>query len=266
MTRPPKRPPEAPIAVVMAAYNAEDVVERAINSILSQTHAAFEFVIVDDGSTDRTLEIPEAHARRDARISLIVQENQGLTRSLNTAIRASDGRYIARQDADDVSLPTRLEKQIAYMEAHPETVLLGTRAFEVCDRQRNLGPFIDERAMPERLLRRNPLPHTSAMIRRDAFARVGLYDESYRTAQDYEAWLRLSEVGRVAMLEEPLVEYHIHAGSVSAARRFRQAINGYRARRGRIGFLTNAWELAFHLAVGSLPKSLTRLRRRMKNR
>src|SRR5436305_623407 len=113
-------PNAPPISVVMAVYNSASVVADAIESILQQTFRDFEFIIVDDGSTDSTGEVLRDYAERDVRIKLYTQENCGLIASLNRACRLAKGRYIARMDADDISLPPRFEKQFHYLESHPE--------------------------------------------------------------------------------------------------------------------------------------------------
>src|SRR6266849_5646808 len=112
------------ISVVMAVYNSAAVVGEAIESVLDQTFGDFEFIIIDDGSTDSSGEILREYARRDGRINLYAQGNSGLIASLNRGCRLAKGRYIARMDADDISLPTRLEKQFRYLEAHPEVGVL----------------------------------------------------------------------------------------------------------------------------------------------
>src|SRR5947209_7771425 len=114
------------LSVVMPVYNAASVVREAIESILNQTFSDFEFIIVDDGSTDDSGKILREYAGRDDRIRLYTQENHGLVASLNRYCRLANGRYIARMDADDISLPRRFEKQFHFLEAHPEVGILGT--------------------------------------------------------------------------------------------------------------------------------------------
>src|SRR6266480_6486765 len=115
-----------PISVVMPVYNSAGVVAEAVESILQQTFRDFEFIIVDDGSTDDTGEILHEYAQLDKRIRLYSQENSGLIEALNRYCRVAAGKYIARMDADDISLPARLEKQFRFMETHPEVGVLGT--------------------------------------------------------------------------------------------------------------------------------------------
>src|ERR1051326_97584 len=109
-----------PISVVMAVYNSEQTAPESIDSILQQTFSDFEFIIVDDGSTDATGEILRGYAELDKRIQVYTQQRSGLIASLNRHCRLARGRYIARMDADDISLPDRFEKQFRFLEAHPE--------------------------------------------------------------------------------------------------------------------------------------------------
>lgn len=117
------------ISVIMSVYNGEKYLREAIDSILNQTFTHFEFIIVNDGSTDKSLNIIKSY--NGSRIILVQQENKGLAAALNEGIKIAKGKYIAMMDADDISLPTRLEKQIQFMEAHPEYVAIGSWANKI---------------------------------------------------------------------------------------------------------------------------------------
>src|SRR5262245_27884197 len=110
------------ISVLMTVYNSEKYLAQAINSVLSQSHQEFEFIIVNDGSTDRSLEILQQFAARDGRIHLISRGNTGVAAALNDGLANTQGEFIARMDSDDLSLPTRLERQLAFMREHPDCV------------------------------------------------------------------------------------------------------------------------------------------------
>lgn len=183
-----------PISVVMTVYNEADIVESAIDSILDQTVEEFEFIIVDDGSTDGT--VNRIEAVDDPRITLLKNErNRGLAPSLNRGIDAATGEYIARMDADDRSLPTRLERQLAFMEAHDDVQVAGCWYRITGPAGESFGEIQRGEAhnrTREDVLRAGPgLPHGSAMIRRDAFDSVGGYDEQYTLSQDLDLWLRI---------------------------------------------------------------------------
>ena len=196
------------ISVVMSVYNGERHLSEAIDSILNQTFTDFEFIIVNDGSTDGTREILERY--QDERIVLVNQDNTGVTRALNKGIALAQGKYIARQDADDVSKLERLQKQFDYMEAHPSVGLLGTR-FEFIDefgqvtRQGSLP--VENRRLQERLKVINQFSHGSVLIRKEALDKVGVYREFFKYAQDYDLWLRIAEQYEVVNLPEYLFCY-----------------------------------------------------------
>ncbi|MGE4294192.1 MAG: glycosyltransferase [Campylobacterales bacterium] len=246
----------------MSVYNGEGYLKEAIESILNQTCGDFEFLIVNDGSTDKSLEIIQDYQRKDPRIRAIDKPNSGLTKSLNIAIREAKGEFIARQDADDRSDRFRLEKQLAFMQSRPDMVLVGSVAQETGNGSPRIGRFFDETEMPKALLRRNPIPHTSAFFRKEVFVRAGLYDESFQTAQDYEAWLRLADFGKIAMLPEPLVTYRVGDKSISAKKKYRQAWSGFRARKGRVSLPDNLRATAYQIIANTLPSWAIRLKRR----
>ena len=176
------------VSVVMAVYNEELYLQQAIESILNQSLDDFEFVIVNDGSTDRSAEIIRSY--NDSRIRLLNQENRGLTRSLNRGIKEARGGMIARMDADDISEPKRLEMQVEFLEANPDYVLVGTNVWIMTDdgeiiRKSNY-PVNDE-GVRQVLLHTDysPFCHSSVMFRKDAAMKCGLYDERLATCQDW---------------------------------------------------------------------------------
>lgn len=207
------------VSVVMSVYNGEAFVDQAVDSILAQTYGDFEFIIVDDGSTDRTRSILEGYT--DPRIVPLRNErNIGLTRSLNRALHVARGAYIARQDADDASLPQRLERQVAYMDAHTNVGLLGCACSRVTANGQRLGtskPMTDNASLQKALLSSNRFFHGAVMFRQICTEDTeGWYRQDLRYAQDYELWLRLSEAWDVANLPEVLYRYREHEAMVSA--------------------------------------------------
>jgi glycosyltransferase involved in cell wall biosynthesis len=198
------------VSVLMSAYNAEAYVNTAIESILNQTFKDFEFIIINDGSTDRTKELLESHI--DRRISRINQSNTGLTKALNRGLSVARGEYIARIDADDIAKPERLEKQVAFLLENRETALVGSS----CEGIDKHGTVIWTNSLPTtnaqikwRLLFHNCIPHSTVMFRRDAILALGGYNESISYAQDYDLWLRVAEKYRIANAQEPLTSYRI---------------------------------------------------------
>jgi glycosyltransferase involved in cell wall biosynthesis len=207
------------ISVVLSVYNGEAYLCQALASVFQQTFADFEFIVADDGSTDRTPEI--LRSLGDPRLHLISQPNAGLTASLNRAIAHSRGALIARMDADDLALPERFARQVAYLNAHPEVGLLGTAALEITPEGHVVGTVTppEEDALIRRvLIRRNPFVHSSIMARRQVIERAGGYDERLPVAQDYDLWMRMAALTRLANLPEPLVRRRLVPGRVSLTR------------------------------------------------
>ncbi len=216
------------IAVIMSVYNGQQFIAPAVESVLAQTFSDFEFVVVDDGSSDATLETLRRYARQDDRIRLCECPHAGLTPALNHGLSLSRAPLIARMDADDISLPDRLAVQYRYMQTHERCVLLGG-AYELIDvRGRlliKLCPPVDDASLQRHCLEgRCPIIHSAAMYRRDAAMRIGGYDPRYAVAQDLDLWLRLGEVGELASLPDVLVKYRMHAQSLSETRQHEQMV------------------------------------------
>jgi glycosyltransferase involved in cell wall biosynthesis len=194
-------------------------ISRAIGSLLAQTLDDLELIVVDDGSTDATAGL--LSGVRDPRLVVERQARAGLAAALNRALGRARAPLIARLDVDDIALPARLERQRAFLQAHPEVGLLGTAARVVDESGRDveiIRPPEDDRAIRRALIRRNPFVHSSVMLRRALVASVGGYDVSFVVAQDYDLWLRLSAITRMANLAEPLVIRHLVSGRVTASR------------------------------------------------
>lgn len=204
----------------MSAYNSEKFLALAIDSLLQQSYSNFELIIFDDGSTDATRKIIDEFSKKDSRIIPIFNtENKGLTVNLNQGIKLSKGKYIARMDADDISLPERFEKQVHFLDNNPDIDLLGTFAVDIDD----FGKEIHLRMMPQHhpeiihlLPKANPITHSSVMFRKERFKQIGFYNESYRTTQDYEMWFRAAGIGlKFHNLNEVLLKYRMDSDYVS---------------------------------------------------
>ncbi len=206
----------------MSVFNGEKYLKESVESILNQTYKDFEFIIVDDGSFDRTSEILKDYIKRDPRIKIITNEkNIGLTKSLNKAIKMAQGEYIARQDADDISSPQRLEKQIEFLENHPEIKILGTFGYLIAQESKILGKEIvpiSFQAIKKTLIKRNPFIHTSIMVKRETIDRMGGYNENFKTVQDYELWFRILRIAKGENLPLFLVKKRYRPGMISFER------------------------------------------------
>jgi glycosyltransferase involved in cell wall biosynthesis len=207
----------------MPVYNAEAYVGQAVDSLLGQTFTDFELIIINDGSTDGTADILEDRARRDPRVRLVSRPNTGYTKALNEALSLARGTYLARMDADDVSLPTRFEKQVAYLRGHPECVLVGSRILTI-------DPFGSPLYEPNHKLTHDEIEqqllsgvgwaivHPVSMMIREHVDALGGYRVSMEPSEDLDLFLRLAERGRIANLPEVLLHYRQHVKSVNHTR------------------------------------------------
>jgi glycosyltransferase involved in cell wall biosynthesis len=199
------------VSIVMTAYNSSRVIRPALESLLSQSLANFELIIIDDQSQDDTCAIVESY--RDPRLQLIRNAvNQGISRSRNIGLNLARGEYIAMSDHDDISLPTRLEKQVAFLDAHPDFIMAAVNCFEQRGDKRTALPPIPNPAMLHwTLFQICPLAHSGICVRREAMEQAGIrYNPDYAYAEDYHIYHLFGRAGKIAMLSEPLVTYMIH--------------------------------------------------------
>jgi glycosyltransferase involved in cell wall biosynthesis len=226
--------PAAPrVTVLTTVYNGARYLEETIASILAETFTDFEYVIVDDGSTDATSEILARAAARDARIVLLRNEtNRGIPASANRGLAIARGEYIARLDGDDLSLPGRLAREVAALDGDPAVVLVSM----------NYEAFTGDGLVLGRSHRDHPPAvvayllhfsnaiggHSQVMFRRSAVEAVGGYDESCPASLDYDLWSRLAQHGRIIVLPELGMRYRVHGESVTARARDRQIAVGKR--------------------------------------
>jgi len=212
-------PSEPAISIVMAVKNGGQIIRQSIDSILCQTFSNFEFIIINDGSTDETLEVIRQY--QDPRIQIYSQENKGVARSANRGMALARGKYIARQDHDDLSMPNRLEKQVNFLEANPNIFLLGTAA-EIWSKSgktsRSHDHPIEPKTLALELLFDNPFVHSSIMFRRDIVKEIGYYNPSIKITplDDYDFISRCSLKFKVANLSERLVQYYENDGSLTS--------------------------------------------------
>ena len=230
------------ISVCMPVYNAERYLAEAIESILGQTFRDFEFLIIDDGSTDRSLAILERYAARDARIRLSSKPNAGYVVRLNEMLHQARGDLIARMDADDVALPERFARQVEFLRSHPEVDVVGGAQEHIDSKGYPLTVHYDPQGHEEiselAMSGACPINHPSVMMRRKALLAVGGYRVEMMPAEDLDLWLRMGERGRLANLPDVIMRYRVHDSSVSASLQRRQishmqaAIDGACDRRG----------------------------------
>ena len=207
------------VSVLMPVYNAERYLREAVESILGQTFGDFEFIIVDDGSTDGSLAILREYERRDGRIRLLSRPNTGIVGALNDGIALARAPLLARMDADDWSMPTRFERQVQFLDRHPECVAVGTwllvtdpEGAPIFTMRQETDPAQLSRNLLE--FRGTGIGHATVIMRRDAVMHVGGYRKEYQWSEDRDLWLRLDEIGTLTSISEVLYRYRYHLSSV----------------------------------------------------
>ena len=222
------------VSVLMAVFNGMPFLPMALASISVQAGINTEVILIDDASTDGSPEFMEAWAAYQPFPHWIIRHgrNVGLTRSLAEGLSVCHGRYVARQDADDVSLPGRLAMQARYLESHRGIAVVGSSYQIINERGELVRHGCQARWFPkaQMLLGRNPLAHGSAMFRREWALAAGGYRETFKRAQDLDLWLRMSQFGTVKILPQELYALREHPGRVSQTDRGEQAAYAQLAR------------------------------------
>lgn len=206
------------VSVLIPIYNAELYVEKAILSIIEQSYQNLEIICIDDGSNDITKDILNKLARIDNRIILISRENKGLVFTLNEGIDVSTGKYIARMDADDISVNTRIAKQVEYMEKHQECAVCGTfvQYFGETNSLKQADFFNNNFDLRGQIFLSTPIAHPSAMIRKNLLTIHSIkYNKAYRHAEDLKFWTELIKIGSFYNVPERLLKYRITPDQIS---------------------------------------------------
>ncbi|NJL30591.1 MAG: glycosyltransferase [Phycisphaerales bacterium] len=252
------------ISVLMPVYNAQRYVGAAVESILAQTFGDYEFIIVDDGSKDDSLSILQKYADKDKRIQILSRPNTGIVGALNDGLALCRADWIARMDADDWAYPTRFERQLAFMKEHPDYLAAGTD-YELMDSD---GDPIEVRTNPHEPMKVEStlmegvccLQHPTVIMSRKPVMELGGYRRAYQWAEDYDLFLRLCLLGKIANQPEALLRYRVHESSVCQTRSAEQADIVLRAR-------AEAWRAKYGVepdmdnpvvAVSMLPPELYR--------
>lgn len=215
------------ISVVMPVFNGGIHLAKAVDSIISQTFTNFEFIIINDGSTDDTLEILTNYRKSEPRIKILSRENKGLIETLNEGINLAVGKYIARMDSDDISLPFRFERQVEFLDSHEDYVAIGVRAdlIDVDDQSLcSFGNWTTHDEIDSEHIKGvgGPIVHPSSMIRRETLMLINGYSNEYPHAEDLDLFLRLAEHGKLANIPEILFQYRQHMDSIGYSKRLSQ--------------------------------------------
>ena len=207
------------ITVLMSVFNSARWLSEAIESVLNQTFRDFEFIIVDDGSTDNSCKIIKQYQSLDPRIIIISKPNTGLADSLNQGIMKARGKWIARLDADDICEITRLEKQLERARANSKLVFIGTGMTiinEVGAKLRIHRYPSEHKMLLRNLITARKFPaHSSAFYLKHSVQALGGYRLRIKRSEDHDLWLRLSEVGEITSINEPLVQLRFHSAQIS---------------------------------------------------
>lgn len=222
--------PDIPVTVLMPVYNGERYIRPAIDSILAQNFRDFEFLIIDDGSTDRTPDI--LRSCRDPRVRVITQSNQGVAAALQRGVQEAGGALIARMDADDISLPDRLQRQKEVLDHHPEAVLVSARHALIDAGGRLVGKSCeggyDHGVARWLLLWQNLLTHPAVMFRKGIRGLAGLnYRPETNGVEDFDLWNRLAAAGKFIFIPEILIHYRLHPQSVNRLAGGQRQFRGY---------------------------------------
>jgi len=229
------------VTVLMPAYNSENYIEAAIDSVLRQTFTDFELLIVNDGSTDRTAEI--LHSFDDSRIKIINQPNGGVAKALNNGLMHANGKYVARFDADDICLPGRLAEQVAFLDENVKHVVVGSDAEYILENGEHLLNFrclgYTNEEIRQRLYFYCPFIHSSVMYRRGAVSEAGGYSVHAHSFEDYLLWTQLAKIGCLANIPKPLIKVRYNPTSVTIDEKWR-GIHFRRLKRSAIrrGFIS----------------------------
>jgi glycosyltransferase involved in cell wall biosynthesis len=210
------------ISVVMPVYNAAPYLTESTESILNQTYEDFEFIIVNDGSTDDTASILAKYEKSDARIRVYHQENQGTVAARNRGCHLACGKYIATMDADDVSLPRRFERQLEYFETHPQIGILGTWVYTVNQNGSPRGtwcPPTNAKMLQWTLFFGVCVAAPTVLMRRDVMEKVNFYTSVTTGVEDVDLWLRASSITEFGNVPEVLLKYRVWEGNTSHTNR-----------------------------------------------
>ncbi len=211
------------VSVLISAHNEQNWIEQSVNSILTQTYSNLEIIIVNDGSTDDTLNILKKIQKKDKRVKIINQENKGLTKSLNIGINQCKGQYIARMDADNVSREDRIERQVEFLKKNPSYSIVGSWRKEIKNNEIKKKKFpVENKAIKQWLIRACVISHSSVMIKSEKIKKYK-YNERFRTSQDYELWIRMAKKEKFHNIPEYLTTAYNRKKGITNSKKKKEA-------------------------------------------
>ncbi len=269
------KPSHTPIvSVVMSVYNAERYLRKSVESILNQAFKDFEFIIINDGSTDSSPKIIDEYAISDKRIVVIKNpSNLGLSRSLNIALENTKGDFVARMDADDISLPERLERQVGFLKENSSYGLIGSAYIEINDKGDIIGnqriEFLEtDEDIKKRIVGFNPFLHSGVMFKKEVQNCIGFYNDKFKYAQDYEFWIRIMTRYKVRNLPEVLLHKRYSNSMISVNKEKTQRFYAVKAKIRAIKLLNMPFGKSVYLLSDlmflMLPKSIINIIRAIK--
>lgn len=261
-------PPGGTVTWVIPFWNAAATLQSCVESVLAQTHADFDVVLVDDGSTDGSDEVADSLAELDRRVRVVRQRRAGVAAALNAGVEAAASDWIARLDADDLAEPRRLELQLRWVLAHSESsrlVALGSDLLLIDEWGQPLGVrrYPSEPGAIRRLMQvRSPLAGPAALIHRASLLQVGGFDNAFAMVEDYHLWMRLVRIGELRNLPMPLTRYRLHANQFKSRSTVRQLRLTTRARHAAIPWRERSWRFylrsLLEFLLGLLPSRAIR--------
>ena len=232
-------------SVLLPVYNGGDYLPAAIDSILGQDESDFEFLIIDDCSSDGSADVVRRYASADARVRVLFHpQNLGLSATLNEGLREARAELVVRMDQDDLALPQRISTQVRFMREHPDVAVAGSFVFHMgreprYDRLVQLP--VEHEEIVRTLLVKNCIYHPSVVLRRDAILALGGYRAEFKNSEDYDLWLRAGKAYRLANIPSPLLRYRFTTGGMSLSRRWQQVVC---AQTAVVSFLHPEWTYA----------------------
>jgi glycosyltransferase involved in cell wall biosynthesis len=254
-------PQENPlISIVMPVYNSDDYLAGSIESILQQTFRNFEFIIICDDPTENTKKIIDSFRQWDDRLQVIYQKREGLVAALNKGCSLARGKYIARMDADDISLEERLKIQVDYMEGHPDIGLCGSAVRTFGEFETTIKFPVADSVIKATLLFYNPFAHPTVIMRKEIMDSYDLqYNDEFTFIEDYELWVQFSKISRFSNIDKVLLKYRIHPDKVSTKSRPQQQKNAcsvFAEQLEALDIPMDEKKLSLHLSLHSMDLSL----------